>query len=416
LKRISLKENHLDRNESTIERLFQKYINNECSPIEIEILLQYFSNAENEYFLKTLLEKESLSNDELIEDPDHSYLLSQTFDKIKSDIATNKKQQPPIVTPFYKKRWFSAAAAVVMFFLLGATVLFYVLRPQKEKLIAGAEKVQPVKDIQPGKNSAVLTLSNGTQILLDSAANGTLAQQGNMKVLKINGRISYTTGAANKNEKPVYNTIATTRGNEYQLILADGTKAWLNASSSIHFPAAFTGKERRVEITGEVYFEVAHDRSKPFKVEFSNTAGRKGEVEVLGTHFDVNAYPDENAIKTTLLEGSVKVRQSDKIQMLSPGQEAIISSDKITIKRDVDVAQVIAWKDGYFLFNNTDIQTIMRQVARWYDVEVKYQGKITEDGFSGKISREVPLSKFLKVLELNDVHVTTEGRTVIIGS
>ena len=412
MKRISSKENHLDRNKAIIERLFQKYINNECSPIEIEVLLQYFSNTENEYFLKSLLEKESLSNNEPSEDGNHSSLLKKTFDKIKSEIGNNKKQQPAIVIPLYKKGWFRAAA-VALLFLIGATV-FYTFHSQKEKAIAGIEKVQPVKDIQPGKNSAVLTLSNGTQILLDSADNGTLAQQGNMKVLKINGRISYTTSGANQNEKPVYNTIATTRGNEYQLILADGTKAWLNAASSIHFPAAFTGKERRVEITGEVYFEVAHDRSKPFKVEFSNAAGRKGEVEVLGTHFDVNAYPDENAIKTTLLQGSVKVRQSDKIQMLSPGQEAIITSDAITLKKDVDVDQVTAWKDGYFLFNNTDIQTIMRQVTRWYDVDVNFKGKIPADGFTGKISRNVPLSKFLRILELNDLKVRTEGRTVTV--
>lgn len=412
MKRISSKENHLDRNKAIIERLFQKYINNECSPIEIEVLLQYFSNTENKYFLKSLLEKESLSNNELTEDANHSSLLNETFDKIRSEIADNKKQQPAMVIPLYKKGWFRAAA-VVLFFLIGATV-FYTFYSQKEKAIAGIEKVQPVKDIQPGKNSAVLTLSNGTQILLDSADNGTLAQQGNMKVLKINGRISYTTSNANQNEKPVYNTVATTRGNEYQLILADGTKAWLNAASSIHFPADFTGNERRVEITGEVYFEVAHDRSKPFRVEFSNAAGKKGEVEVLGTHFDVNAYPDENAIKTTLLQGSVKIRQSDKIQMLSPGQEAIITSDAITLKKDVDVDQVTAWKDGYFLFNNTDIQTIMRQVTRWYDVDVNFKGKIPADGFTGKISRNVPLSKFLRILELNDLKVRTEGRTVTV--
>lgn len=401
----------MDRNKSSIERLFQKYIQNECSPVEIEILLQYFSSAENQYFLKSLLKKESLSNDELTEDSNHSSLLKETFDKIKSEIDDNKKQQSAIVIPFYKKAQFRAAA-VVLLFLLGSTV-YYSLHSQDGKAIA-VEKVQPFKDIEPGKNSAVLTLSNGAQILLGNARNGTLAQQGNMKVLKMNGRISYTKAAANKNEKPVYNTIATTRGNEYQLILADGTKAWLNAASSIHFPAAFTGNERRVEITGEVYFEVAHDRSKPFRVEFSNASGRKGEVEVLGTHFDVNAYPDENAIKTTLLQGSVKIRQSDKIQMLSPGQEAIISSDAITLKKDVDVAQVTAWKDGYFLFNNTDIQTIMRQVTRWYDVDVNFEGKIPADGFTGKISRNVPLSKFLRILELNDLKVRTEGRIITV--
>jgi len=403
----------LDLGKKDIKKLFQKYIDNGCSPVEIEMLLRYFSDAENEDLLKSLIKKESTFNDEIMNDSDHSVLLNETYEKIKSAITRNKRQNQAIVVPFYKQIWFRAAAVVVFLFLTGATAFFYFNR-QQDKVIAHIEEIHQDKDIQPGKNSAVLTLSNGTQILLDSAVNGALAQQGNMRVLKFNGRIAYKADEGNSNVKPVYNTITTTRGNEYLLILADGTKAWLNAASSIHFPTAFSGNERKVEITGEVYFEVAHDRSKPFKVEFSNATGEKGEVEVLGTHFDVNAYPDETNIKTTLLQGSVKVSQSDKIQMLSPGQQAIISSDKITLKKDIDVAQITAWKNGYFLFNNTDIQSIMRQVSRWYDIDVSFEGKIPSDGFTGKILRNVPLSKFLKVLEMNDVKVRRDGRNVTV--
>jgi hypothetical protein len=403
----------LDLGKKDIKKLFQKYIDNGCSPVEIEMLLRYFSDAENEDLLKSLIKKESTFNDEIMNDSDHSVLLNETYEKIKSAITRNKRQNQAIVVPFYKQIWFRAAAVVVFLFLTGATAFFYFNR-QQDKVIAHIEEIHQDKDIQPGKNSAVLTLSNGTQILLDSAVNGALAQQGNMRVLKFNGRIAYKADEGNSNVKPVYNTITTTRGNEYLLILADGTKAWLNAASSIHFPTAFSGNERKVEITGEVYFEVAHDRSKPFKVEFSNATGEKGEVEVLGTHFDVNAYPDETNIKTTLLQGSVKVSQSDKIQMLSPGQQAIISSDKIILKKDIDVAQITAWKNGYFLFNNTDIQSIMRQVSRWYDIDVSFEGKIPSDGFTGKILRNVPLSKFLKVLEMNDVKVRRDGRNVTV--
>jgi len=403
----------LDLGKKDIKKLFQKYIDNGCSPVEIEMLLRYFSDAENEDLLKSLIKKESTFNDEIMNDSDHSVLLNETYEKIKSAITRNKRQNQAIVVPFYKQIWFRAAAVVVFLFLTGATAFFYFNR-QQDKVIAHIEEIHQDKDIQPGKNSAVLTLSNGTQILLDSAVNGALAQQGNMRVLKFNGRIAYKADEGNSNVKPVYNTITTTRGNEYLLILADGTKAWLNAASSIHFPTAFSGNERKVEITGEVYFEVAHDRSKPFKVEFSNATGEKGEVEVLGTHFDLNAYPDETNIKTTLLQGSVKVSQSDKIQMLSPGQQAIISSDKITLKKDIDVAQITAWKNGYFLFNNTDIQSIMRQVSRWYDIDVSFEGKIPSDGFTGKILRNVPLSKFLKVLEMNDVKVRRDGRNVTV--
>lgn len=403
----------MDLGKKDIKKLFQKYIDNGCSPVEIEMLLRYFSDAENEDLLKSLIKKESTFNDEIMNDSDHSVLLNETYEKIKSAITRNKRQNQAIVVPFYKQIWFRAAAVVVFLFLTGGTAFFYFNR-QQDKVIAHIEEIHQDKDIQPGKNSAVLTLSNGTQILLDSAVNGALAQQGNMRVLKFNGRIAYKADEGNSNVKPVYNTITTTRGNEYLLILADGTKAWLNAASSIHFPTAFSGNERKVEITGEVYFEVAHDRSKPFKVEFSNATGEKGEVEVLGTHFDVNAYPDETNIKTTLLQGSVKVSQSDKIQMLSPGQQAIISSDKIILKKDIDVAQITAWKNGYFLFNNTDIQSIMRQVSRWYDIDVSFEGKIPSDGFTGKILRNVPLSKFLKVLEMNDVKVRRDGRNVTV--
>jgi hypothetical protein len=403
----------LDLGKKDIKKLFQKYIDNGCSPVEIEMLLRYFSDAENEDLLKSLIKKESTFNDEIMNDSDHSVLLNETYEKIKSAITRNKRQNQAIVVPFYKQIWFRAAAVVVFLFLTGGTAFFYFNR-QQDKVIPHIEEIHQDKDIQPGKNSAVLKLSNGTQILLDSAVNGALAQQGNMRVLKFNGRIAYKADEGNSNVKPVYNTITTTRGNEYLLILADGTKAWLNAASSIHFPTAFSGNERKVEITGEVYFEVAHDRSKPFKVEFSNATGEKGEVEVLGTHFDVNAYPDETNIKTTLLQGSVKVSQSDKIQMLSPGQQAIISSDKIILKKDIDVAQITAWKNGYFLFNNTDIQSIMRQVSRWYDIDVSFEGKIPSDGFTGKILRNVPLSKFLKVLEMNDVKVRRDGRNVTV--
>jgi ferric-dicitrate binding protein FerR (iron transport regulator) len=199
------------------------------------------------------------------------------------------------------------------------------------------------------------------------------------------------------------------------VILADGSKVWLNAASSIHFPSYFTGNERKVEITGEAYFEVAKDAAKPFRVEFNNQSGEKGEIEVLGTHFNVNAYPEEEDIKTTLLEGSVKIKRGRNVLMLAPGQQAEVASDNITLKNDVILSQVVAWKDGFFVFNNSDIKIIMRQVARWYDVEVEFEGKIPSEGFTGKVSRNVPLSKFIKVLELNDVNVKTEGRKIIIA-
>ena len=396
-----------------IESLFQRYLDNQCSPREIRLLLSHFKIDENAALLRKLIQNESEKSDETRSNADHTSLLETTFQKIKKSIAAGDELNKALVVPFYKQVWFRASAAAVVIFLL-VVPAYYLVNKKNERTIAQNENRTTKTDVQPGRSNAILTLDNGQTIMLDSAADGTLAQQGNIKVLKMNDRIDYQSGNGKANEKPVYNTITTAKGNDYQLVLSDGSKVWLNAASSIRFPTAFTGNERKVEITGEAYFEVAHNPAKPFKVDFKNAADGNGEIEVLGTHFNVNTYADEQDVKTTLLEGSVKITSADKSQRLSPGEQATLTADAITLKKDVDVSQVTAWKDGYFLFNNTDIQTIMRQVARWYDVEVQFEGKIPVDGFTGRISRNVPLSKFLKVLELNDLKVRTEGRTVTV--
>ena len=396
-----------------IESLFQKYLDDQCTPDEIRTLLGYFQLTQNDEQLKTLIRRQSMLTDaESGSIERFESLLNTSFSKIKRAIAADKNQT--ISAPIYKLTWFRMSAAAVVVFLVCGTA-FYFLHQNARPVIAWNANIHPVKDIPAGHNNAILTLDNGNTILLDTAANGTLAKQGNIKVLKLNGQIAYNK-TSDMNVKPVYNTITTANGNQYQLILTDGSKVWLNAASSIRFPTAFTGDERKVEITGEAYFEVAKNPQKPFKVQFKNKAGEKNEIEVLGTHFNVNTYSDEPDMKTTLLEGSVKIKTANKIQILSPGQQASITSNGIELKKNADLEQVMAWKNGYFLFDNTDIYTLMRQVSRWYNVGIKYEGKITEEGFSGKISRNVPLSKFIKVLELNDVHVKTEGRIMIVGS
>lgn len=399
-------------NNKTIELLFQRYLKNECTPHEIKILLKYFGAEGNEALLKKLIHEQS----EEYHTTDGSYqasehLLETTFANIKNIISSENKKVFPI--PFYKQKWFRmSAAAAVIFFV--STTAFYFLHNKNETIVVLEKPAVPIiKDIPPGKDNAILTLGDGTTIVLDSAANGTLAHQGNIKVLKTNGQIAYNK-TDSKMDKPVYNTITTANGNQYQLILTDGSKVWLNAASSIRFPTAFTGNERKVEITGEAYFEVAKDATKPFRVEFKSQSGKNEEIEVLGTHFNVNAYGDEPEMKTTLLEGSVRIKNGDGIKMLAPGQQARITSKGIEIKNNIDLDQVVAWKNGYFVFNSVDIHTLMRQVQRWYDVDVSFEGTVSEDGYTGKISRDVPLSKFLKVLELNDVHIKTEGRKVVV--
>ena len=397
-----------------IKTLFERYLKNECSPEEIKTLVRYFGNVDNKELLKSLIRDylESSLNEEPAANAGMENLLNLNFNKIKEAISKEKKTTPLRVIPFHRRTWRLVAASVSIL-LLSATALF-LFRSKKENIVfAKQNKVSQSTDIAPGNNNAMLTLDNGSRIMLDSAANGTLAQQGNTKVLKLNGQIAYNK-TGDMDEKPVYNTITTANGNQYQLILTDGSKVWLNAASSIRFPASFIGNERKVEITGEAYFEVAKNPNQPFKVEFKNKGGEKSEIEVLGTHFNVNTYSEEPEIKTTLLEGSVKIKNATAVQMLSPGEQARLSSHGIEIKKDVDIEQVMAWKNGFFLFDNTDIYTLMRQVSRWYDVEVHFEGSIPGDGFSGKISRNVPLSKFLKVLEMNELHVRTEGRKITV--
>ncbi|MGN6195445.1 MAG: FecR family protein, partial [Ginsengibacter sp.] len=385
---------------------------NQCSPTEIRRLFNYFNVEENEELLKELIQNQHQFDDSSGSIEGFEPLLTNSFKKIKDAITVKNKRTG--IASIYKLYWFRIAAAAVVMFLFSASVFYFLHRKEERVIVAKMVPVQTVKDVPPGNNNAILTLANGSTILLDTAANGTLAKQGNIKVFKLDGKIAYNK-TADMNAKPVYNTITTANGNQYQLILTDGSKVWLNAASSIRFPTAFTGNERRVQITGEAYFEVAKDPERPFKVDFENKAGNKDEIEVLGTHFNVNTYLDEPDFKTTLLEGSVKIKAGNTTKTISPGQQAIITSNRIEIKRDVDLDHVMAWKNGYFLFDNTDIYTLMRQVARWYNVDIQYNGKITEEEFSGKISRDVPLSKLIKVLELNDVHVRIEGRKLIVG-
>ena len=304
------------------------------------------------------------------------------------------------------------AVAALVLLITGKAVLFLLpISPAKKKPMGPGQPASYAHDLPPGRNNAILTLADGHSITLDSAANGRLAQQGNTKVIKLNGQIAYrNTGNTRGDEAILFNTISTARGNQYQLTLSDGTKVWLNAASSLRFPTTFKGKERRVEVTGEAYFEIAKNPSMPFKVQAGS-----GEIDVLGTHFNVNAYADEPSVKTTLLEGAVAVKKATALQMLAPGQQAEFSPQgAITLSDNVDVARETAWKDGFFWFNNTDIHMLMRQVSRWYDVEVEFSGNITDDGFTGKVSRNVPLSKLLDVLEQYEIHFKIEGKKIIV--
>jgi len=312
---------------------------------------------------------------------------------------------------YRKQVWIAAAFAGALLCAGGWFLLHY--KGENRAAIAKAPSSLQ-HDIAPGGNKAVLTLGDGTRIVLDTARNGAVTAQGNMQVIKLeDGQLAYNAGnmvarGDNRNASHadgsnaiVYNTLTTPRGGQYKITLSDGSKVWLNAASSLRYPSAFTGKERTVEITGEAYFEVAsltpeggHEKM-PFIVKVNDA-----EVQVLGTHFNVMAYSDEADVKTTLLEGAVKVRKGDASLLLRPGQQASLHpGDGIKLISDVDVDEILAWKNNLFSFNNDDIQTVMRQIARWYAVDVRYEGKVTQH-FNGNISRGVNVSKLFKMLEL----------------
>ncbi len=320
----------------------------------------------------------------------------------------NKIEAPVVdvnIAPVKKLfNWKKIVAAASIITIAGMGV-FYLLSNNKKGKDNQFVYTTPKVDVTPGKAGAVLTLANGEQIVLDSAGNGVLANQSNTAVIKKDGKLIYAEG---NDAKIVYNTMTTPKGRQYNLELSDGTKVWLNAASSITFPTAFTGKERKVEVKGEVYFEVAKNAGKPFKVMAEGT-----EIKVLGTHFNVNAYGDEVAMNTTLLEGSVELTGKNKTVVLKPGQQASVT-DKINILNEADIDEVMAWKNGKFSFNDANLETIMRQVARWYNVEIVFEDKIT-DTYTIDVPRDVPASKLFEFIELSGgvKFKISEGKVVV---
>ncbi len=376
----------------TLEKLYRKYLNNEITMEELEEFLQELDS----------------DNGELIV----SKLMDGTWEEM---YETDRSK----VIPIGKRKWFRiAAAAVVLLFLAAGSYLL--LNKPVQNAIVKKQTTQPSNDIQPGGNKAILTLADGTRVILDSANNGTITKQGNVTIIKLNdGQLSYQPSTLNSQSSTadsrlptvLYNTISTPRGGQYQLVLADGSKVWLNAASSIRFPNAFPGNDRKVEITGEAYFEVARNAAKPFYVEAGGM-----EVKVLGTHFNVNAYADEPAVKTTLLEGSVRVTKGSESKTITPGEQAgIENGGNATIKiSNVDVNEVVAWKNGLFHFNNSSLKEVMRQLSRWYDIDVEYADGIEPRRFGGEMARSSDLNQVLKILEESKVHFEIVGKKLLV--
>jgi transmembrane sensor len=400
-------------NETMAAELLRRFRSGECTDVEKQLVEAWYSELINTGELEWEEGEEGS-----IQAAGENWLLQNINDDELSYAPVRRMRTAT-------KAWWAAAAILVL--MTGAAYYLY----NKQQATVVAKKEDTLKnDVAPGSNKAVLTLANGTTIVLDDASNGVVAEEGNSKVVKPeDGQLLYEQQDNSEQAPLAYNTLATPRSGQYRLILPDGSKVWLNSESSIHYPIAFAENERRVQITGEAYFEVSKlklgsGERVPFIVEKGDM-----QVEVLGTHFNVNAYNDESAIKTTLLEGKVRVVKRETANgkrekpneisvVLKPGQQAVLSRahSPLTINHSPDVDNVVAWKNGLFHFESADIKTVMRQLARWYDVEVVYEGTtVKNDPLFVEVSRNTRLSDVLKVLqESGSAKFTIEGKKIVV--
>lgn len=385
-----------------IHQLIEKYLHNTASQEEIDSLFAWYRSE-----LSTEVEWD------LDEAEDEAHVKAMIFSKIVNDERISRRRH---INPIYYA--ISIAASILLFLVAG---LYYYSGNVTEQMAAADKVVAKAKpkDILPGGHKAILTLADGRKIVLDDSQNGIVINQNGINVHKnSNGIIEYTLtnqrkGAPDEladNAKVIYNTIETPVGGKFQLNLADGSKVWLNSASSLRFPVIFTDDTRQVELKGEAYFEVSRDIHRKFSVRSGNQS-----VEVLGTHFNINAYSDEPTITTTLIEGKVRVIElnTKESQILQPGEQSKVDRN-IRIQRTTDTQTEVAWKDGYFYFENAPIETVMRQLGRWYGVTAKYEGVLPQHHFAGAISTNLTLLEVLEILEKSNVHFRLEGKEVVV--
>ncbi len=382
------------------KELIDKYQSGKCSEEEAALLNRWyiteFANQKIAYGPSDPLAEEQLIWDSITKN---------TGIKYKLDKEIKVKKLLPV-------KWLIAAASI---FIIIAAGLYFFNNPslRHEARMTALRK----NDIKPGGNRATLTLSDGSVVNLGIISNGDVIKQQGLQITKTqDGQLMYA-AEENNIKSESYNTVSTPRGGKYQIVLADGTKVWLNASSSLKFPTSFSPSQRNVELIGEAYFEVAKNAASPFRV---TTKGQT--VEVLGTKFNVSAYNDEKIINTTLLEGSVKVNTGKQSILIKPGEQAILEKDNLKIST-ANIEEAIAWKNDKFKFDNENIVSLMRKISRWYDVEVEFNGPISNEGFGGQVSRSRNISEVLEVLQLTGlVHfeiskgdINGKGRRVIVS-
>ncbi|MCT1523801.1 FecR family protein [Sphingobacterium hotanense] len=399
----------MEKRPHTIKQLFYKFLQDRCSPEELSRLYRYFEMDENEEVLKEIILEELDKDIDQRNEVAQEQHLFHLFDQL------NEKIQGAREVSLYKRllgsRWSQVAATIALVAFLAVASYRYMNPPAPIEKLAKSEMDYP----QPGSDKAVLTLFNGQQIVLNDAKQDRILKEAGVTVFNAEeGLVVYQVDESvepqHHNDTQI-NTISTPRGGQYQIVLADGTKVWLNASSSLEFPSHFSEDSRKVKLTGEAYFEVAHQASKPFFVQTAES-----EVEVLGTTFNVMAYPEEKTSQITLLTGSVNINKKSETVRLNPGQQAEITRDTKGIRvHKVDLETIVAWKNGVFLFDGSDLQQVMRQVGRWYNAEVEYQDGVPPVKLTGMVSRKDSLEVLLEILErAGGLDVDVQGNKVMV--
>jgi ferric-dicitrate binding protein FerR (iron transport regulator) len=387
-----------------IHYLLKRYADNDASAEEVEEMLALLRTSGGEEALKEMV-AEIWKEEE--EPPVSEKDWGRMWSSIHQEMATRPVRRLSV--------WGRVAAVLLL--MGGVSAAYWKLTRTEKKAAPVAMVHGGKKDIAPGGNKAVLILANGSTIVLDNAHDGVLAQQGGTNVEKVDaGSLAYKAATSDKPgaaSELAFNTIATPNGGQYQVILPDGSKVWLNASSSLRFPTRFEGKERTVELTGEAYFEVAQRSGMPFRVKLPDNGM---DVQVLGTEFDVMAYANEQTSNTTLVSGKVNVVSKGAVRVLAPGKQAILDNQTKAMRvADANVEQVVAWKNGLFRFRETGIRELMRQVERWYNVQVVYETEGKDQDFTGVVSRNQPVSALLQMLEMTGtVHFRIEDKKIVV--
>jgi ferric-dicitrate binding protein FerR (iron transport regulator) len=385
--------------EEELRVLFGKFLQKECSEAEVRRLVAYADVEHLRDIWQELLEgvQADSTGEELY--ARYRQPVDKVFNNLSflTDEAQEKRSFRGIIS---SSRYWWAAAAILL--LISGTWFFFSRSQRQEAAITA------VYDKAPGRDRALLTLSDGAVVELDSTGKGQIAG-GNTTIQQQGGMLKYSDGV----HAAGFHTLTTPRGGQFRVVLPDGTAVWLNAATSLRYPTAFEGNERVVTLRGEAYFEVAENTAMPFRVQIDEQTA----VEVLGTHFNIHAYSDENQISTTLLEGKVMMTKSDaslRRVVLNPGQQAIIINDQLSVSKQVNIDQVMAWKNGMFNFEDMDLPSVLRQLSRWYDVEIVYEGKIPTRKFGGEMQRDLSLQQVLRILEKMDIKCRIENGNRLI--